>query len=465
MSSDAWTLLRNTGRGVRARGLRAAAAAIRDDAQQLVTIAAAETNLSAARLGGEIERTASQAELFADLIEEGSYLDAAIDHEAPGAPELRRMRVPIGPIAVFAAGNFPFAFGVFGGDTVSALAAGCPAVVKTHPDLPETSRATHLVIRDALESNGFPVGALRIVTERDAGRALVEDPSVAGVGFTGSVAGGRALFDFAAARETPIPVFAEMSSTNPTVVAPEAAETDVAGLSEELASAMTASAGQLCTKPGLIFVPESATALIDAVSERIAGVVPQALLSPGITDRYEHRLDDWRRAGVRALVGGRSTPQGKTAALGITSLGELTGTLEEEVFGPAALLVTYASLDEVPGRLLALGGQLTTTVRATGGDLDTIDELLDAAASTSGRVIVNGMPTGVRVAWATTHGGPYPASTNGSSTSVGASAIDRWMRPVSWQSTPDRFLPDELREHPRSRVPRRIDGVWERADA
>jgi NADP-dependent aldehyde dehydrogenase len=151
--------------------------------------------------------------------------------------------------------------------------------------------------------------------------------------------------------------------------------------------------------------------------------------------------------------------------LGITSLGELAGTLEEEVFGPAALLVTYGSLDEVPGMLRALGGQLTTTVRATGQDLDAIDELLDAAASTSGRVIVNGVPTGVRVAWATTHGGPYPASTNASSTSVGASAIDRWMRAVTWQSTPDRFLPDELREDPRSRVPRRVDGVWEGADA
>ncbi|MBS3180331.1 MULTISPECIES: aldehyde dehydrogenase family protein [unclassified Pseudoclavibacter] len=465
MSVDAWTLLRNTERGVRARGLRAAAAAIREDASELVAIAAAETSLSAARLGGEIERTASQAELFADLIDEGRYLDAAIDHEAPGAPELRRMRVPIGPVAVFAAGNFPFAFGVFGGDTVSALAAGCPVVVKTHPDLPETSSATHLVVRDALESNGFPVGALRIVTERDAGRALVEDPSVAAVGFTGSVSGGRALFDFAAARETPIPVFAEMSSTNPTVVAPEAAETDAEELAEQLAAAVTASAGQLCTKPGLIFIPESAETLIATISGRIADVEPQPLLSPGITERYEHRLDDWRRAGVRTLVDGRATSQGQTPMLGITSLGELAGTLEEEVFGPAALLVTYGSLDEVPGTLRALGGQLTTTVRATGQDLDAIDELLDAAASTSGRVIVNGVPTGVRVAWATTHGGPYPASTNASSTSVGASAIDRWMRAVTWQSTPDRFLPDELREDPRSRVPRRVDGVWEGADA
>ncbi|MBF4458744.1 aldehyde dehydrogenase family protein [Pseudoclavibacter sp. VKM Ac-2867] len=457
-SSHAASELRAMGRGGRARALRAVAAALRGD-HDLVAIASAETHLDEVRLRGEIERTASQAELFADVIVEGSYLDAAVDHASANGPELRRIRVPVGPVVVFAAGNFPFAFGVFGGDTVSALAAGCPVIVKAHPDLPMTSMATFGLVREALAGHAIPPDALQIVTEADAGRALVEAPSVAAVGFTGSAAGGRALFDFAAARPVPIPVFAEMSSTNPTIIAPEAARTDVAGLAQQLVSAVTSSAGQLCTKPGLIFLPRDALALIEAISELLAVAEPRRLLSSNITERYLHRLAELRAGGAEERTPGSVSPSGVAPTLVAVPIEQLNGTLTEETFGPATVLVTYAAFDDLAGALSSLGGQLTTTVHAVDGDFEMIEGLVDVAAATSGRVVVNGVPTGVRVAWSTTHGGPYPASTSPSSTSVGASAIDRWTRPVTWQSTPDRFLPDELREDPREPVPTRVDGV------
>lgn len=457
-SSHAAWQLRAVGRSGRARALRAVAAALRGD-HDLVAIASAETHLDEVRLRGEIERTASQAELFADVIIEGSYLGAAVDHASANGPELRRLRVPVGPVVVFAAGNFPFAFGVFGGDTVSALAAGCPVIVKTHPDLPMTSVATFGLVRDALLGQDLPPDVLQIVTEVDAGRALVEAPNVGAVGFTGSAAGGRALFDFAAARPVPIPVFAEMSSTNPTIIAPEAARTDVAGLAQQLASAVTSSAGQLCTKPGLIFLPCDASALIEAISELFAATEPRQLLSSSITKRYQRRLTELRAAGVEELAPGSLSPSGVKPTLVMVPLDQLSGTLTEEAFGPATVLVTYTVFDDLAGALPSLGGQLTTTVHAVDGDFEVLEGLIDVVAATSGRVVVNGVPTGVRVAWSTTHGGPYPASTSPSSTSVGASAIDRWTRPVTWQSTPDRFLPDELREDPREPVPTRVDGV------
>lgn len=450
----------------RARWLRAVAAELSEHSDELVMLAEAETHLPTGRLQGEVKRASVQLELFADVVEEGNYVEAVIDLPDPDfalgpKPDLRRMLVPVGPVAVFAASNFPFAFSVAGNDTASALAAGCPVLVKAHPGHPETSRRTAELVRAALEQAGAPGGIFTLVEGVDAGTALVLDERIAAAGFTGSVRGGRALFDLATSRSKPIKFFGELGSINPAVVTQRAADERTAEIAEGFVGSFTLGVGQFCTKPGLLFVP-AGHALVDEITEGTRKVAAGPLLYDKIADGYGAGLDELRRvAGVRVLVDGGG-PDGLTAApslLAVSGADFLASSdaLLTECFGPTSVLVEYADAAELTTDLAALEGSLTTTVHGTDDDAAELGDLVALLSARSGRVLWNGWPTGVAVTWAMTHGGPYPATTL-DYTSVGATSINRWLRPVSYQSAPAVLLPPALKNENPWGLMRRVNG-------
>ena len=421
-------------------------------------VAAIETSLSASRLSAEMTRTVKQARLFADVLDDGGYLEAAIDHATSATPDTRLTRIPLGPVAVFGASNFPLAFGVPGGDTVSALAAGCPVVVKGHPGHPQTSRLAFEAIQRAATTSGMPPGTIALVTGIEAGRNLVLDPHIQAVGFTGSTAAGRILFDLASARPSPIPFYGELGSLNPVVVTAAAALARTSGIAATLASSISGSAGQLCTKPGLIFIPYGAgDALVAALTELLDAAPALTMLNDGIQQRFTQSVGAWKAAeAVSVLVDGK---QGGSAGPHLISvdIGRLTGPLLDEAFGPAAVIVRYETQEQVVAALQSVGGQLTTSLLFDDAEADKLGSIAQAMKGRSGRLVFNDIPTGVAVAWSMTHGGPYPATTNSAHTSVGSAAIKRWLRPVTFQNAPEAVLPPELREGSRS-IPRRING-------
>jgi NADP-dependent aldehyde dehydrogenase len=433
-------------REARAGTLEEIAAGLEARASDIIATADAETALGESRLTGELARTCFQLRFFAEVLREGSYLEATIDHadESPMGPrpDLRRMLVPVGPVAVFGASNFPLAFSVPGGDTVSALAAGCPVVVKAHEAHPATAMLCFEVMRRAL-----PAGALSIVVGRQAGVDLVRDPHIAAVGFTGSTRGGRSLADLAAGRPQPIPFYGELGSVNAFVVTPDAAAARAEDIGRGLADSFTLGAGQFCTKPGLALVPTGAAgdALRDALVEAAGGRA------------FVMLTDSIRRAYVDS---GGPASDARTVAASVVevSAAELGDERLEEVFGPALVLVRYESVAELDAVVGRLPGALTATVHGEDGD-ELALRLARALPDRVGRVVWNSYPTGVSVGWAQHHGGPWPG-TNTVHTSVGASAIRRFLRPVSWQSTPAAALPDELRDD-YDGVPRRVDGALE----
>ncbi|GHH73695.1 aldehyde dehydrogenase [Streptomyces sulfonofaciens] len=465
-------------RAVRAAFLRTAADVLDGAKDQLVEAADAETALGPARLTGELARTTYQLRAFADVVDEGEFLGVVINHPdataTPPIPDLRRYKVPLGVIAVYSASNFPFAFSVAGGDTASALAAGCPVVVKAHPDHPALSELVAALLRRAAEQHGVPAGVVGLVHGFQAGVELVTHPLVAGAGFTGSVRGGRALFDAAAARPVPIPFHGELGSLNPVVVTESAAAERAEQIGAGLAGSMTLGVGQFCVKPGLVLAPSGAggdrlvKALTDAVSDTEAGVL------------LDHRMRDNFVAGVaeRAALPGVEAPVTPGAGGEHTvSAGFLTvpaarlaepgahDLLLEECFGPVTVLARYEDDAEAAAVLSRLPGNLTATVHLSAGEAAGEDgrgaELLAELTPLAGRVLVDGWPTGVAVAPAQHHGGPYPATTS-TSTSVGATAIERWLRPVTYQGTPEALLPPELRDDNPLGLPRRFDGRLER---
>ncbi|WP_406140837.1 aldehyde dehydrogenase (NADP(+)) [Streptomyces sp. NBC_01089] len=463
-------------RRVRAALLRTAADLLDEAGPHVIEAADAETALGPGRLTGELARTTAQFRAFADVIDEGSFLDIRIDHPDAGAvpprPDLRRYKLPLGVVAVYAASNFPLAFSVPGGDTASALAAGCPVVVKAHPDHPATSELCAAVLHRAAEQAGADPAVVSVVHGFDAGVALVKHPLVAAAGFTGSVRGGRALFDAAAARPVPIPFHGELGSLNPVVVTEAAAAERAEEIGAGLAGSVTLGTGQFCVKPGFVLAPTGpggdalVKSLTAAVSDCEAGVL------------LDHRMRDAFLAGVRerAALTGVDVPVTPGAGGEHTvSAGFLTlpaallaadgehDLLLEECFGPVTVVARYGSTDEITAVLSRLPGNLTATLQVSaaeaageGGAAALLDELTPLA----GRVLVNGWPTGVAVAPAQHHGGPYPATTS-TSTSVGGTAIERWLRPVAYQSTPDALLPPELREANPLGLPRRINGLPE----
>ncbi|HEU5158631.1 MAG TPA: aldehyde dehydrogenase (NADP(+)) [Streptosporangiaceae bacterium] len=467
------------GRDGRAALLESVAAELDAAGDHIVALADRESALGTGRLTGELARTTFQLRFMAEVIRDGGYLDVAIDHADPGAtpprPDLRRTRVPLGPVAVFGASNFPLAFSVPGGDTASALAAGCPVVAKAHPAHPATSQACAEAIRRGLAA--APAGTFALVYGEGAGRALVTDPHIRAVGFTGSLRGGRALHDLAAARPEPIPFYGELGSLNPLVVTPGAAAARAAEIGRGAAESFTLGNGQFCTKPGLVFVPRGAAGerLVEALVAHAATVPIGPLLTPGIRAAYEAGVDraaelpgvsvparpDTGRPAVARGGAGEPSADATVVRVPADRLGE---ALLDEVFGPFVVVADYADDDDLAAALGRLRPALTATVHAEDDEAERTAPLVELLRRCSGRVVWNGYPTGVAVAWAMTHGGPYPASTSAAHTSVGAAAIQRWLRPVTYQSLPQPLLPPELREDNPLRVPRRVDGRLEPGD-
>jgi NADP-dependent aldehyde dehydrogenase len=459
--------LEGLGRPRRAALLGALADALEARREDVVAVADRETGLGPTRLNGELTRTCYQLRLFGEVLTEGSYLEATIDH--PGdtpmgpRPDLRRMLLPIGPVAVFGASNFPLAFSVPGGDTASALAAGCPVIVKAHGSHPATSQLVFDVLVEAARAAGSPDGTLGLVHGVRAGADLVAHPAIRAVGFTGSVNGGAALLAIIESRPDPIPFFGELSSLNPLVVTPSAAGERGAQIGRELVGSFTLGAGQFCTKPGLAFVPSGpeGDAVLGAMAEAVRGAAPQTLLNEGIAGSYGRitsKLADL--PGVETVAEG-SEPSGPgfSAAplLLSTSAADLPPEVTEECFGPVAVVARYADEKTLFSALEAMPSSLTATVLRGAGETDLPLAVSQKLRTRAGRLVYDAYPTGVAVSWAQHHGGPWP-STNSQHTSVGTSAIRRFLRPVTWQGAPPEVLPEELTDD-FSGIPRRIDGV------
>ncbi|GAA3138549.1 aldehyde dehydrogenase (NADP(+)) [Nonomuraea salmonea] len=439
----------------RAVALEAVADALSAHVDELWQLADQETALGEGRLRGEVARAAGQFRLFAEVIRDGGYLEAIIDHAdaslTPPRPDVRRMKHALpGVVAVFAASNFPFAFSVAGGDTASALAAGCPVVVKAHPGHPNTSERVAKIISEALPNPDL----LGLVQGMQAGADLVQHPAVVAAGFTGSVAGGKAIQKLIDERETPIPFYGELGSVNPVVVLPSAPVKEVAA---GFAASLTLGVGQFCTNPGLLFVPED-DELRKAIVEAVEGAAGGPMLAERIRDGYLGGVE--RLGELQLLAEGKPgegswavTPKAFTADL--DTFAAKLPEIGEECFGPAAIVVTYRDVADLRPVLERLEGSLTASVHGVAPE--EASEVVEVLGRKAGRLIWNGWPTGVAVCWAMHHGGPWPSATT-TSTSVGATAIERWVAPTAYQDWPEALLPEELKDANPLSIPRRVDG-------
>jgi NADP-dependent aldehyde dehydrogenase len=474
----------------RAALLEEIAGALEDAGAALIERADLETALGTARFTGELARTTGQLRAFADVVRDGAHLGVVIDHADPTAvpprPDLRRTGVPVGVVAVFGASNFPLAFGVAGGDTASALAAGCPVVAKAHPSNAGTSALVATAISSAVARLGLPSGTFTLLqgAGNEVGAALVTHPDVRSVGFTGSVAGGRALADLAAARPEPIPVHAEMGSHNPVWISPLALLRRGPRIAKALAASVTLGVGQFCTKPSVVFLPvdpddeelsAAGDAFAAALSERVAAADVSPMLDARIAGRYAERRTVLRSlpglADVTAArdaardAGPDATRDDDPAALPTVLACELATwrgapQLREECFGPLVIMVRCPRSALVDAVATVPGG-LTASVWSELDDLDELElsrALVTAVTDRVGRVLHDGIPTGVAVSWAQQHGGPYPATTSPGTTSVGMHAVDRFLRPVAFQDVPEPLLPVWLRDDDPWSLPRRVDG-------
>ena len=467
LAADAFTPYSLTSPAKRAEFLRTIAEnieAVADDIQPRMT---AESGLPEGRCRMETGRTCGQLRLFAGLLEDGSWVNARIETALPDRapvpkPDLRSMLRPRGPVAVFCASNFPLAFSVAGGDTASALAAGCPVIVRAHSSHPGTAEIVAGAVQKAVISCGLPEGTFSMLFDsgRKLAAALVQNPVIKAVGFTGSRTGGRALMDLAAARPEPIPVYAEMSSINPIFVLPGAMAERGEAIAKNLVGSVTLGAGQFCTCPGLVFTGGS-----DVFNETLASgfsELPSAtMLHEGIAKNYQSCLATLgSQSGVETLACiDASGSQGGPAILKSTHSEFIANpALSAEVFGPSSLVIECSSQADMLAAAASLEGQLTATVHGTEEDIANAGELLDLLAQKAGRLIINGFPTGVEVCHSMVHGGPYPATSDGGSTSVGTGAITRFTRAVSWQSFPESALPDELKSSNPLGITRLVNG-------
>lgn len=462
--------------------LRTIADALQAASEQLVERAHLETALPRPRLQGEVVRTANQLRLFADVVEEGSWVMARLDSPDPDRkplprPDLRSMLRPLGPVAVFGASNFPLAFSVAGGDTASALAAGNPVIVKAHPAHPGTSELVGQMIASCVRSCGLPPGVFSLLFDSGTaiGQALVQHPLIRAVGFTGSLAAGRVLMDLAASRPDPIPCFTEMSSVNPVFILPQALRQRGVQIASGLHASVTLGAGQFCTKPGLVFLPrqQESADLQNSLRDLFAATPSFTMLTAGIAAHYGQAAAQRLQAGHAALVatadatGAAESDPVATAARAMifnTSAAALAAdpTLSEEIFGPATLLVHYADRQELLQAAHALRGHLTATLF---GDEEELAQYADLAAileRKAGRLLCNAYPTGVEVSHAMVHGGPYPATSDGRSTSVGSQAIFRFARPVCYQGFVQDLLPAELKQENPLGILRMVNGAFTR---
>ncbi|MDR3775074.1 MAG: aldehyde dehydrogenase (NADP(+)) [Terracidiphilus sp.] len=457
-------------KGALLRGIAAGLDAIQP---QLAERAHLETALPLPRLLGEVSRTTGQLRLFASLVEEGSWVEARIDPALPerkplARPGLRSMLRPLGPVVVFGASNFPLAFSAAGGDTASALAAGCPVIIKAHSAHPGTSELVATAIQQAVADAGLPEGVFSLIygSGVETGGALVRHPLVQAVTFTGSLSAGRTLMDMAAARPRPIPCFTEMSSGNPVFILPGALKSGTDAVAQGLFNSFTLGAGQFCTKPGIVLIPEQpeTAAFLAKLSELVDQAQPFTLLTPAIARDYAR--DSSRRATQAAVAAhapaGDATPACPARAqIFATDLDEFLRTpeLAEEIFGPDTLLVRCESPAEYLRAAHALDGHLTATLLGSEEDLAAHRELIAILAEKAGRLIFNGFPTGVEVSHAMVHGGPYPATADARFTSVGTRSIHRFARPVCFQNFPDPLVPAELQAANPLGILRLVDGV------
>lgn len=437
----------------------------------LLARAEKETALPRPRLMMERMRTCGQMQMFAKIVRDGSWVDAVIDTGDPNRkpmskPDLRRLLRPRGPVVVFGASNFPFAFSTAGGDTASALAAGCPVVVKGHPSHPGTSEMFATAIRAALQKLRLPLGGFALLQGRshELSSMLVKHPLTEAVGFTGSLRAGRAIFDLAAAREKPIPVFAEMGSLNPVVIMPAAIAERGDKIAQELAGSVLMGNGQFCTKPGLIFTVGGADQnFVRALGRQISSSSGGTMLNQNLRENFRQRIEQFAAVpGVHAIAFGQ--PQGHAGmspALFETDAAtwKRDPRLREEAFGPGSIVIHCASIDEAIDCLKSLGGSLTGTIHVgTAEETKSSAKMMRAMEANVGRVVVNGYPTGVEVCNAIVHGGPYPATTDAASTSVGSAAMHRFVRLVAYQDTPDNLLPPALQNANPLAIERTING-------
>ena len=436
-----------------------------------------ETGLPPARLAGERARTCAQLRLFARVVREGSWVDARIDPALPDRQplprsDLRRMLRPLGPVVVFGASNFPLAFSVAGGDTASALAAGCPVVVKAHPAHPGTSEMVGSAISQALQECDLPPGVFSLVHGGAAvGVALVKHPATAAVGFTGSHRAGRALFDAAAARARPIPVFAEMSSLNPVFLLPGALRDRAGELVRGLTASFTLGVGQFCTKPGIVFAVQGPEldAFVQLLASSVQGTQCATMLTPDIGAAFAHTLAGIAALpGIKLLAAAPGSPDDRKSE-GQPSVALTSGEyflahpeLSIEVFGPFTLVVAVRSIEEMTACAWQFDGQLAATVHGLPAELAPAGSLVAVLEQKAGRLIINGFPTGVEVCPAMNHGGPYPATTDVRFTSVGTAALLRFARPVCFQDFPDELLPVELRNANPRQIMRLVNGALTR---
>ncbi|NSY41196.1 aldehyde dehydrogenase (NADP(+)) [Leisingera sp. ANG59] len=457
-AEDAFASYGSTSRAERATFLHAIADEIEARAEGITAIGTQETGLPEARLQGERGRTTGQLRTFAEHILKGDYLDrrydAALPDRAPlPRPDMRMMQRPLGPVAVFGASNFPLAFSTAGGDTAAALAAGCPVVVKGHSAHPGTGEIVAEAILAAITKCGIHPGVFSLIQggNREVGAALVQHPLIKAVGFTGSLAGGRALFDLCAARPEPIPFFGELGSVNPMFILTAALASRGAEIATGWAASLTMGAGQFCTNPGIAVLRAGADAerFIDTATAALSAVAPQTMLTEGIASAYQ---DGQRRvaatAGVRELLTTSCNTRTAAPYLYVTEARTWLDNeiLAEEVFGPLGLVITAESDAEMLEIARALQGQLTCTLHLDDADTAQGQTLLPVLERKAGRVLANGFPTGVEVSDTMVHGGPYPASTNFGATSVGTLSIRRFLRPICYQNIPAALLPEDLRE-------------------
>jgi alpha-ketoglutaric semialdehyde dehydrogenase len=476
-AGDAAAAFASAPAAVRAALLRAIADGLVALGDELVARVVAETALPAARVAGERARTVLQLQQFAALLDDGAWVDARIDRgdatrQPAPKPDVRSLHVALGPVAVFGASNFPLAYSVAGGDTASALAAGCPVVVKGHPAHPGTSELVGAVVAAAIARAGLPPGTFSLLHGRTnaTGARVVAHPAIAAVGFTGSLQGGRALCDLASRRPAPIPVFAEMGSANPVVVLPAAMAARGAAIAAQLAASGLLAQGQFCTSPGLVAWVDGAgaDAFVEQLRARYAAAAAGPTVHPAIRAGFEHALAEVRALPVATAASAGITAQGPNATDVCPTLLQATAPavlqhprLRTEIYGPAMLLVSCRDLAELRAVLASLHGHLTATVHGEREDLASYRDVVDVLRAKVGRLIWNGVPTGVEVCPAMVHGGPWPAASDARFTAVGTASIRRWVRPACWQDWPHDDLPPELRDDNPLGIARLVDGVRE----
>ena len=467
LAKEAFDAYRKTNNEQRAAFLDAIGEEIMSLGEELLERTSLETGLPLARLTGERGRTVNQLKLFAQLIRDGWYVNARIDHAAPDReplpkPDVRQMKVPLGPVGVFGASNFPLAFSVAGGDTASALAAGCPVIFKGHPAHPGASEYVAGAIVRAAQKTGMPEGVFSMIIgpSIDVGSALVKHPSIKAIGFTGSFRGGKALFDLANQRDEPIPVYAEMGSTNPVFILPGAQKQRGEEIGKELANSVTLGVGQFCTNPGLTILPKSdhSSSVLKSLSDGL-DQYEGVMLTEGIKRAFTKGLEKFSGSGIEKLTNDRDS-NGVAAQAYLVDYHKFkeNGFLAEEVFGPSTVVVDADTKAQMLDLARNLEGHLTATIIGTNDDLMEYKELVDILENKVGRIIFNGYPTGVEVCHSMHHGGPYPATTDSRTTSVGTGAIQRFLRPICYQDMPQELLPDALKEGNPLKILRLVDG-------